>query len=576
MNQTWTNDDITSLAREIWWLQPPFQPNPELSSEQQKTFSVELESPETEAVTEFDFQMRAYQDLWHARLIGKLVHPKNKNESPEVHLSLEFANGEKGTWEYSPSDLLPARDSNGVLVPAPEWGIHATQFEIRIFHLRYRQKHGIKVGKAQEYLNEHGGVHIYDAGFHLPYYGPDTDWLGTEKDHAHRLAKSELLPESLQAQVSRGMNFLPTMSRLLGVVHVDTARERKVSQRSRTQPEYLTIQVSRDRLVDNKAFKGLTNIVRAAIDFYAIEEAKRAFKEGEALRKTEPLREKFERVDEVLAQYRKQIPKPAYEELRAEVREAIDASDAESKAMTQQVGLLGSLATAGMSALAYEHEVVKQLNLLEEVTEELAAIQTPDGRTRRSLEKVATNLTEWIERARATRSLFSSLMDEENRTVRSRFKARLIVEQVKSQMGVLLRGIDIESSPIDASLRLPEGAFSEWSAIFQNVFLNAMNAMLDSKVKLISVKSRSHGQSRGLLVQDTGTGVNLKSSDDLFKPFVRKSKVSRERRELGLGGTGLGLAIVKMIAGNLDCKVAFVQPDRGFKTAFQLSWTEVK
>jgi signal transduction histidine kinase len=77
-------------------------------------------------------------------------------------------------------------------------------------------------------------------------------------------------------------------------------------------------------------------------------------------------------------------------------------------------------------------------------------------------------------------------------------------------------------------------------------------------------------------VQDTGTGVDLKAAEDLFQPFVRKSKLSPERRALGLGGTGLGLAIVRMIAGNLQCKATFAKPDENFKTAFQLSWNEAK
>jgi signal transduction histidine kinase len=562
LNQNWNSDDFKNLAREIWWLQPPFQNNPELSSEEQKSFTVDLVSPESDVVQEFDVQMRAYLDIWHARLFGKLVSDSkgDANSPPIVRLSLEFSDGTKTTWKYQ----------------APNSSLHAAQFEIRIFHLMRRQKHGISVGMAREYLYEHGGVHVYDAGFHLPYYGPENDWLDIEIDHSHRLNRSKLLPDSLQ--VPRGMNFLPTQSRLLGVVHVDTAQERDRAKghSHRKESEYLKIQVSRDRLVDNVAYQNLKNIVRIALDYYAMQEAKRAFKEAEALRKIEPVREKFQRVDQVLSQYKKQIPQPIFEELREHVEEAIDASEAESKAITQQVGLLGSLATAGMSALAYEHEVVKQLILLEEVAEELTEIQVRDGVTRQRLKSVASNLSEWIERARATRSLFSSLMDEENRTARSRFKARMLVDEVNTQMTVLTRGVDIDTTEIDDSLRLPEGGFAEWSAVFQNVFLNAINAMLDAKVRRISASSRTRGRTRIILIQDTGSGVDLASAEDLFKPFVRKSKLSPERRALGLGGTGLGLAIVKMIAGNLDCKVAFVEPEDSFKTAFQLSWNELK
>lgn len=562
LNQAWNLDDFKNLAREIWWLQPPFQSNPELSSAEQKAFTVVLESPESNVVQKFDIQMRAYLDLWHARLFGKLISdPKGNGKKPQrIRLSLEFSDGTKTNWEY----------------PAPNSSLHAAQFEIRIFHLQRRQKHGIQVGQAREYLNEHGGVHVYDAGFHLPYYGPENDWLSIEIDHSHRLNRSRLLPDSLQVQ--RGMNFLPTQSRLLGVVHVDTARERETAiKRGRgKESEYLKIQVSRDRLVDNDPYRNLQTIVRIALDFYAMQEAKRAYKEAEVKRKTEPLQEKFQRVDEVLSHYKKEIPHGVFEELRENVKEAIDASEVESKAITRQVGLLGSLATAGMSALAYEHEVVKQLHLLEEVAEDLSEIRVRDNATQEHLKKASANLSEWIERARATRSLFSYLMDEDNRTSKSRFKARNLVNEVKAQMGVLTRGVQIDMSEVEDSLRLPEGGFSEWSAIFQNVFLNAINAMLDAEVKRIEVSSRIRGRTRMILLQDTGSGVDLKSAEDLFKPFVRKLKISPERRALGLGGTGLGLAIVKMLADVLDCKVAFVEPDDGFNTAFQLSWNELK
>jgi signal transduction histidine kinase len=100
--------------------------------------------------------------------------------------------------------------------------------------------------------------------------------------------------------------------------------------------------------------------------------------------------------------------------------------------------------------------------------------------------------------------------------------------------------------------------------------------MLDSRRKQIFVSSSSYGRERRILVQDTGSGVDLKSANELFKPFVRKLKITQARRELGLGGTGLGLTIVRMIAANLDCKVGFVEPESKFSSAFQLSWKELK
>ena len=121
---------------------------------------------------------------------------------------------------------------------------------------------------------------------------------------------------------------------------------------------------------------------------------------------------------------------------------------------------------------------------------------------------------------------------------------------------------------------MPKASLIEWSAIFQNVFINAFNALVDSEVKLIKVISKKDGRNNEILVQDTGSGVDLKNSDELFKPFVRKMLISPERRALGYGGMGLGLTIVKLVANNIGCEVGFVEPEQGFSTAFCLKWRE--
>ena len=232
------------------------------------------------------------------------------------------------------------------------------------------------------------------------------------------------------------------------------------------------------------------------------------------------------------------------------------------------------MATAGMSALAYEHEVQKQYNLLENVVEELENIQVHGGKTQERLRTISKDLKEWIQRARATRNLFSYLLDEENRDIRSRFKAKQLIRDVTEQMSVLLRAVKPDLNKIDASLRLPEAGFAEWSAILQNVMINAVNAMLDSSNRQITVSSRVEGRRRMLLIQDTGCGVDLEKAEELFKPFMRKQIISLDRRALGAGGSGLGLTIVRMIADTIGCGVSFVKPDEGFSTAFQISWSE--
>jgi len=101
-----------------------------------------------------------------------------------------------------------------------------------------------------------------------------------------------------------------------------------------------------------------------------------------------------------------------------------------------------------------------------------------------------------------------------------------------------------------------------------------VNAMLDMDEKKIQISSRAEGDRRILLIQDTGVGVKLPTSEELFKPFVRKLKISPERKGLGIGGTGLGLTIVRMIGDSIGCNISFTKPHDGFKTALQIQWRE--
>jgi signal transduction histidine kinase len=166
------------------------------------------------------------------------------------------------------------------------------------------------------------------------------------------------------------------------------------------------------------------------------------------------------------------------------------------------------------------------------------------------------------------------MLDEENRTMVGRFKARSLIRDVSDQLGILMHGVHPTTYRVDDELLLPQAGYADWSAIFQNVLLNAVNAMLDMDEKTIDISSRADGDRRMILIQDTGVGVDLPISEELFKPFVRKLKISPERKGLGVGGTGLGLTIVRMIADIIGCNVSFTKPEDGFKTAFQIRWKE--
>lgn len=546
LNQTWSKTELEGLAQQVWQLQPPFR------RADDSDFKITLTHPDPEIQQAFEQQLSRNLDIWSARVRGRLLprNPADPALTRRFRLQLEFAGEVPEQHEYTVQDC----------------DLHTCNYEVRIFSLYNKQRYGVQVEQARKYLKDYGGVHIYDADFHLPYYGPDTDWLKTEKDHSHRLTRSQLLPEELQ--IDLGLNNLPTMSRLYGVVNVDTGAEREAAlAEGRTRlNEFLQIQASRDRLVDNPSYRALRDAVRYALDFYSVRQtARMAPVFTEERRVGEVASARVRRVEEVLEAYQPRIPADVYRAVSTEVAAAVRASETEAENAVKQMGLLGALATAGIAALAYEHEANKQLIDLENLAGGLRTTHQVD------VDALTAALDEWVRRARQTRALFAPLADFENRETRAALRAKPLIENIVRSIRPLIGAVAVDVE-LPSDLRLPPGTVAEWNAVFQNILINAANAMLDSPKRAILVNHDLRSGRNRIWVQDTGVGIDLDEVERLFRPFERRSDISTERREMGLGGTGLGLTIVRMVANNLDCSVGFVPPAEGYATAFELSW----
>ena len=560
LKDTWDIDSVRKLASEVWWLQPPFGSASSYQDDLNDSFQVRFESAHQSYAETFEKQMGAIKGIWIARLVGKSV-------DGEVTLSLQFQGEQPVCHKYRIADFS---HNNGKFNKAKN--LNNAHFEIRIYDLSGRQKFGIKVGEAREYFATHGGVHVYDGNFRLPYYGlPMNDWLKLEYDHSHRKTVSELLPRGIQ--VYRALNDLPTLGRVLGVVNVNTSKEQN-----------LKIMITRDRLTETPAYEDLVSMVRYAIDWYANEAARRKIEAKKREVSTEPSSEKFERVEQVLEQYEEEIPKNVYQEIYEKVQEATITAETNQELVLEQMGLLAPLATAGISALSYQHELKKQFTYIEDAIDRIKAVTfqfdssnaAKELELQQNLDSLSADLSLWLERAKATNSLFDYIADTENTKLRHRFRAMSVIKDIAAQTSFLARGIDIDYSQLEDQLYLPKASFAEWGAIFQNVFTNAFNAMLDSPHRLLHISSHSHERSREILIQDTGGGIDLQEADKFFEPFERASNISTERQALGYGGTGLGLTIVRLLSDNIGCRVQFIAPQNGFNTAFSIRWRETK
>ena len=558
LNHDWSDDGadgsspLRDLAREVWMLQAPFA---EPAGEHERvgdTFRIELIAFDDDMEQAFRSQLAGVLELWDAKIEGRI---RDGAKTKGCLISVTFRDG----------------DVYEVTTPFVGGVVDNSDFEVRVFKLWGKQPGGITVDDARNYFREFGGVHVYDSGFRLPYYGIEQDWLGIQSDHAHRLSVSKLLPKELNIPLA--MHDLPTSERLFGVVNVNTSREmERAGKKAKREGDFLKINIGRDRLVDNPAYRELKRVVRWSIDYYATRYQVRQDREVSRLRPSEPSQPKLERLRQTIDEVGAELPRALHIKLVREVDDYYESVENEGRYTGRQAALLAPLAAAGLASLGFEHESNRQMRRLERLVRRLGRLRGDDA-PEVELEDVVHRLRSWVKQHKEMRSLFSSLTREEDREDVRRLRAKPTVKVVLRNTRPLLRRVDTKVDEIPAELLLPLGTMAEWQALLQNVLVNASNATLDSRAKVVRITGGELGRGRSYLqVSDTGSGVDWEGSGRLFEPFERRIKVSEERRSLGMAGMGLGLTIVRMICETRRCGYGFIEPEEGFATTFRMTW----
>lgn len=574
LKEPWTRNRLIELGDALWRLRSPFRARRRAPRERgPEDFNIEVVAPHIEGAQDaFDTRLNLLFSNWRARITGRLENGRSKDATATI--TVEFK-------ENFPDGAPRKRFSQRVALPIRREAtdddpfIDTATFEILVFKLEGRQGGQIQVGDLRDYLEKFGNVSIYDAGFRLPYYGMEQDWLDITKDQARRIAVSQLLPDSLKGP-DRYMLDLPAPARIFGAVEINTRHERAVAESRGAAPdEWLQLQPGRDRLHDNAAYRQLRDLVRYSLDFYANRYRARALQQVEEERDREPSSAKQQRALKVLDENKSVIPARVYKEVRGEVADALNASRLEEEELDRRAALLAPLASAGMAALALNHELGREIRLL---TRSVSALRRMAKKHKLSeLSELATKLEASAERLSSLQDLFAPLLSDEDKEATDRLKVKPIVEHSVRSLEPLMPGVSFQLDSIPADLRLPIGSFAEWNALFQNVISNAWNAMLETDVPKINIEGGRSGKNKEWVrISDTGKGLDMPAaaswSDKLFEPFERRLEIREDLRSLAIGGQGLGLAIVRMIARRRGAEVHFVEPLDGYSTTFELSW----
>ncbi|MXX86191.1 MAG: hypothetical protein F4Y71_07010 [Acidobacteria bacterium] len=575
LRSTWDAKKVGELGQQVWMLQPPYRQSGRQSDNNPDDFYVEIDAPDIDNAREaFEQFNEALLRNWKARIRGTLVDGRSRDlKTRTATVSVEFKEGYpkdvKSSNSFAEDVALPINPSR-----SKEPAVDRAEFEILIFKPDGRQPGGMPVRDMRAYLHNFGNVSVYDGGFRLPYYGASQDWLEIAVDQGRRRAASTLLPSNLHIR-ERYLEDLPAPGRIFGSVEIDTNHERSVADGLSAGPgSCLRISAGRDRLADNSAFDELRDLVRFSLDFYA--NRYRLLKvrvRDQAHTRGGPPSTIYGEALKTLDSHRDELSVSAYRQIREALEAAKNTATLREEVLDSRAEMLAPLATAGMTALALNHELTREIALLERTRDRLRAAATvPDSST---LAPIAADLDGAIGRMGALQQLFDPLLSAADREATDRLRVRSVVHQVVHAFQPLLPGVSIETSEIPEWLRFPVGAFAEWNAILQNLLTNAWNAMLDSDQALVSFDGgRGPRAQEWLRVSDTGVGLDvpLDESEILFEPFERRLKVSAENKSIAIAGQGLGLSIVRMIARRRKAQVVFAQPKSRFATSLEISW----
>jgi signal transduction histidine kinase len=576
LKDKWDADTLKDLGSEVWMLRSPFR-GPAAGERRREDFAIEIDAPQIAAAREaFDKKLQTVFENWKARVTGRL---RNGRWGGKAVVSVEF----KAGYPEGSEDARCFRETASVPVrngaSRKDCLLDDVEFEILVFKPEKRQLGGVAVGELRKYLDEFGNISVYDAGFRLPYYGSKDmigdDWLSVAADQARRLNVSELLPDHLRT-LNKYMRDLPAPGRIFGAVEINTNHEREAAGKGQGQQKvFLEIQSGRDRLTPNQAFYQLRDLVRFSLDFYANRFRLLSLQGIERERETEAASSKYDRAIEVLEENRDEMPGVVFYEVRREIKDARDASREAEDNMERRAALLAPLASAGMAALALNHEIVREARFLDRIGARLRALARKHGIE--ELEQLAAEFNQAKRRLDSLREMFAPLVSDTDRSATVRLKIRAVVEQTVGAMRALMPGVKFDLTGIPAALRFPLGSFAEWNALLQNVLSNAWNAMLDSERHELSFRGgRDKSGKEWLHISDTGVGVDPEASDKLFEPFERGLRISEDKRSIALGGQGLGLTIARMIAHRRSADVSFVTPEEAFSTTFEIAWRGAK
>jgi signal transduction histidine kinase len=367
----------------------------------------------------------------------------------------------------------------------------------------------VTIGEVREWLQEFGGVHLYENGLRvMPYGNPGNDWL------------------DINLRRVRSPEERPGTNTAIGRVSV-------------TNTDQLLIQkTDRSGFIEGDAFLELRSFAQDAMEWMAarrlqVAEERRARKRVEAPKKSHESREKIREAIESAPEESQRMLKQAFS--------AYDRSrDKEVRELREEIQLYRTLSTAGITAATFAHESTG--NPVKVIVQSIGAIQRRaqkalDGEYDHLLRRPVESIKKSVAALAVLGSTTLSLIEYEKRRV-GRVEIHKVIEGVLKTFRPFLDDRDVvPRTELCRGNPYLRGSDAAVESIITNLLNNSLAAFerSDTSERTILVRTTIEDAILKIEVLDNGPGIQGISLNDIWLP----GKTTKRN------GTGLGLTIVR-------------------------------
>lgn len=549
---TWTEDELADLRRDLLSLQSPF---PDLIVKAAPSVDGNLKEPG------FDFRLSVEGSEDLEELSGGLG---------EAFLNAAWARlegwvDERGLAHYELTQLKTNKQDTLVDNTRIYDGLENAR--LRIYFMVYTadlfKGTDFGVRDAQRKGREEGGVRIYLDGFRVfPYGEPRDDWLQLDEYNARNLDLGTAIrpPDQVKDLASsvpgRPYLLIPRNNQTFGVVAI-----------SQTEHSNIELSVTRDRLIESSTVVDLRRFVQSGLYWMTLKYAAYLAEQSPNV----PKRPRT--VPEIITDTKdtvesQDIPEEKKRLLVWTLDNAIEQAKEEEQSRISEVSMLRVLASAGTTLALMNHQLQALTSSVSQTEQDLCRLRPsiPAG-LHDQYDDVISQVSEWHHMVTSQVSQLGFLLSPDSRQRRRRHALREIVDNVHRPMYYYMKKYGVVfNNFVPPDLRTPPMYQSELYSILINLLSNALKAVSGKPIRQIAVEAEKDEKLLHLRMLDTGTGLPVERREVSFRAF---ETTSLPDPELGIG-TGLGLKVVRDVLELYGGHARFIDTESPWKTSIEI------